>query len=254
MTLAAGERRALAKIEKNLRGSDPKLVARLSTFNRLTQAEEMPQRESLTAPSRLRRLSAGARFWPGRKRRTPPGSSRRTGRPASGRDYRPGRDARLGRRLGPDSATDPAGTPGSGVPSAPGVPSGPRGTSGPSVPSASGGTPGPRTPSGSGTPSSPADPSGTSSTGRHFSASNLPSQGRYPHTMRLNSSGRRRGRSRVAAILSVAMAACALGLMVILFSVLNHVRPAGATPTPATTCHYVMMTGCQSAQISAHKR
>jgi hypothetical protein len=50
------------------------------------------------------------------------------------------------------------------------------------------------------------------------------------------------------------MAACALGLMVFLFSVLNHVRPAGASPAPATTCHYVMMTGCQSAQITAHKR
>jgi hypothetical protein len=186
MTLAAGERRALAKIEKNLRGSDPKLVARLSTFNRLTQAEEMPQRESLTAPSRLRRLSAGAGFWSGRKRRTPPGqpgSSRRTGS-----------------------------------------------TSGPGTPAA---------------------PTGTS---RHFSTSRLPSQGRYPHTMRLSSSGRLHGRSRVAAILSVAMAACALGLMVILFSVLNHVRPAGASPAPATTCHYVMMTGCQSAQITAHKR
>ncbi|HEY2278589.1 MAG TPA: hypothetical protein VGI00_09550 [Streptosporangiaceae bacterium] len=87
-----------------------------------------------------------------------------------------------------------------------------------------------------------------------MSTNRLPSQGRYPHTMRLNSPGRRPGRSRVAAILSVAMAACALGLMVVLFSVLNHVRPAGATPTPTTTCHYVMMTGCQSAQITAHKR
>ena len=72
--------------------------------------------------------------------------------------------------------------------------------------------------------------------------------------MRLSSSSRRPGRSRIATILSVAMAACALGLMVILFSVLNHVRPAGATPAPATTCHYVMMTGCQSAQITAHNR
>jgi hypothetical protein len=190
MTLAAGERRALAKIERSLRGSDPKLVARLSTFNRLSQAEEMPQRESLPAPSRLRRLSAGPRFWSGRSRRTPPGqpgSSRRTGRPAA----------------------DPTDT-----------------------------------------PSTPSTPSGS----QHSGISRLPSQGRYPHTMRLSSSSRRPGRSRIAAILSVAMAACALGLMVILFSVLNHVRPAGATPAPATTCHYVMMTGCQSAQITAHNR
>jgi hypothetical protein len=193
MTLAAGERRALAKIEKRLRGSDPKLVARLSTFNRLTQAEEMPQRESLTAPSRLRRLSAGARFW-------------------SGRNYRLDRDARLGRD---------------------------------------------RKSRGNPRPDRDLSPAGRPSPDNQSSARRLPSQGRYPHTMRLSSSGRRPGRpgrSRIAAILSVAMAACALGLMVILFSVLNHVRPARATPTPATTCHYVMMTGCQSAQITAHKR
>ena len=230
MTLAAGERRALAKIEKNLRGSDPKLVARLSTFNRLTQAEEMPQRESLAAPSGLRRLSAGAGFWPGRKRRTPPGqpgSSRRPGRPASGRDYRRGRDARLGRSSGPRTTSDPA------SPLGPGAPSGP------------GSTPGPGTSS---------DPGSASSSSRHFSTNRLPSQGHYSHTMRLSNPGRRPGRSRVAAILSVAMAACALGLMLVLFTVLNHVRPAGASPAPATTCHYVMMTGCQSAQIIAHKR
>ncbi|HEY4700800.1 MAG TPA: DUF3040 domain-containing protein, partial [Streptosporangiaceae bacterium] len=147
MTLAAGERRALAKIEKNLRGSDPKLVARLSTFNRLTQAEEMPQRESLAAPSGLRRLSAGAGFWPGRKRRTPPGqpgSSRRPGRPASGRDYRRGRDARLGRSSGPRTTSDPASTLGPGTPSDPGS------------------TPGPGTSS---------DPGSASSSSRHFSTS-----------------------------------------------------------------------------------
>jgi hypothetical protein len=233
MTLAAGERRALAKIEKNLRGSDPKLVARLSTFTRLTQAEEMPQRESLTAPGRLRRLSAGPGFWSGRKRRTQPGqpgqpgqagqagqpgSSRRTGSqptrgrdPRPGRDYRPGRDARLGR--GRKSRGDPR-------------------------------------PDRDLSPAAHPSPS----PGNQSSTSRLPSQGRYPHTMRLSGPGRRHKRSRVAAILSVAMAACALGLMVVLFSVLNHVRPAGASPVPATTCHYVMMTGCQSAQITAHKR
>ena len=242
MTLAAGERRALAKIEKNLRGSDPKLVARLSTFNRLTQSEEMPQRESLTAPSGLRRLSAGAGFWPGRKRRTPPGqpaSSRHPGRPASGRDYRRGRDARLGRGSGPRTTSDPASTLGPGAPSGPGSNPGPGSTPGP------GSNPGPGTFS---------DPGSTSSSSRHFSTNRLPSQGHYPHTMRLSNPGRHPGRSRVAAILSVAMAACALGLMVVLFSVLNHVRPAGASPAPATTCHYVMMTGCQSAQIAGHKR
>jgi hypothetical protein len=241
MTLAAGERRALAKIEKNLRDSDPKLGARLSTFNRLTQAEEMPQQESLTAPSGLRRLSAGAGFWPGRKRRTRPGqpASSRPGRPASGRDYRRGRDARLGRGSGPRTTSDPA------SPLGPGAPSGPGSILGPGTPSGPGSTPGPGTAS---------YPGSTSSSNRHFSTNRLPSQGHYPHTMRLSSSGPRPGRSRIAAILSVAMAACALGLMVVLFSVLNHVRPAGASPAPATTCHYVMMTGCQSAQIAAHKR
>jgi hypothetical protein len=199
MTLAAGERRALAKIEKSLRGSDPKLVARLYTFNRLTQAEEMPQRESLTAPSRLQRLPAGARFWSGRSRRTPPGPPGQPGPPG------------------------PLGQPGSGR--RPGRPA-----------------------------ADPTDTPSISSGSQHSGISRLPSQGRYPHTMRLSSSGRHPGMSRIAAIVSVAMAACALGLMVILFSVLNHVRPAGATPAPATTCHYVMMTGCQSAQITAHKR
>ena len=98
------------------------------------------------------------------------------------------------------------------------------------------------------------NPTGTPGASRHFSTSRLPSQGRYPHTMRLSTSGRRHGTSRVAAVLSVAMAACALGLMVILFSMLNHVRPAGASPAPATTCHNVMITGCQPAPSTAHKR
>ena len=128
MTLAAGERRALAKIEKSLRGSDPKLVARLSTFNRLTQAEEMPQRESLTAPSRLRRLSAGARFWSGRSRRTPPGqpgSSGRTGWTASGRDYRPAATAASATAPVPTPPLPPTPPPPPAAPPVPAAPSDP---------------------------------------------------------------------------------------------------------------------------------
>jgi Protein of unknown function (DUF3040) len=246
MTLAAGDRRALAKIEKNLRGSDPKLAAMLSTFNRLTQAEQMPQREVLAAPSLPRRLRArpgpksgsksesGSKSGfksgsPSRRRQlylpAQPGSGRRPGSqpdpgrarrdPGTGRNFRPSRyfrpsrDYRLGRdsRLGRNSSPD-----------------------------------------GDLSPAHAASPDGHSSTQR------LPSQGHYPHTSRLPNPGRYHGRSRVTAILSLTMAACALGLMVVLFSVLNHVRPAGATPAPATTCHYVMMTGCQSAAYNAHKR
>ena len=45
MALAADEERALARIEEELRRSDPRLAAKLSMFNRLTRSEAMPQRE-----------------------------------------------------------------------------------------------------------------------------------------------------------------------------------------------------------------
>jgi len=161
MTLAAGEQRALTKIEEVLRRSDPKLAAMLSTFNRLARSEEMPRREFLSAPGRLRWRSARAGA----------------------------RSARAGARSGH-----------------------PRNTS------------------------------------------RLPSQGGYPNASRLTSPSRYRRVPRIAAILSVAIAVGALGLMVVLFSAINHVRPAGATPGPASTCHYVMKAGCQSAVPSPHKR
>jgi hypothetical protein len=80
----------------------------------------------------------------------------------------------------------------------------------------------------------------------------LPSQGRYPKASRLTSPSRYRHASRIATILPVVLAVCALGLMVVLFSAINHGRAVGATPGPSTTCHYVMMAGCQSA-VPDHK-
>jgi hypothetical protein len=168
MTLAAGEQRALAKIEEVLRRSDPKLAAMLSTFNRLARSEEMPRREFLSAPGRLRWRSARTRA-----------RSARAG----------ARSARAGARSGH-----------------------PRNTS------------------------------------------RLPSQGGYPNASRLTSPSRYRRVPRIAAILSVAIAVGALGLMVVLFSAINHVRPAGATPGPASTCRYVMKAGCQPVVPSPHKR
>ncbi len=72
MALAADEERALSRIEEELRRCDPKLAAKLAMFNRLTQSEAMPQRELLTAPSRLRRLFASAGIRAARWRLYPP--------------------------------------------------------------------------------------------------------------------------------------------------------------------------------------
>jgi hypothetical protein len=166
MTLAAGEQHELAKIEEGLRRSDPKLAAMLSTFNRLNRAEEMPRREFLAAPGRLRRLFSrpGARSTRGRS---------------------PHRDASPGR---------------------------------------------------------------SDNTGHLFS------QGGYPNASRLASPSRYGRASRIATIVPVAIAVCALGLMVVLFSAINHVRSPGATPGPATNCRYVMVAGCQSAVPPNPKR
>lgn len=72
MALAADEERALSRIEEELRRSDPNLAAKLAMFNRLTRSEAMPQRELLTAPSRLRRLRARAGIRVARWRLYPP--------------------------------------------------------------------------------------------------------------------------------------------------------------------------------------
>jgi hypothetical protein len=96
MALAADEERALSRIEEELRRSDPKLAAKLAMFNRLTQSEAMPQRELLTAPSRLRRLFASAGIRAARWRLYPPVPPRGPGRAPS-----PGSTARSGRGAQP---------------------------------------------------------------------------------------------------------------------------------------------------------
>ena len=58
MGLGPGEQRLLGQIERALRGSDPKLAAKLATFNRLTFHEAMPLRERLLhPPSRVIRFA-----------------------------------------------------------------------------------------------------------------------------------------------------------------------------------------------------
>ena len=76
MSLAAGEQRALAQIEEALRRSDPKLAAMLSTFNRVNRSEEMPRREFLLRPTRVRWLITPATTRPDRRRVHPPVRSR----------------------------------------------------------------------------------------------------------------------------------------------------------------------------------
>jgi Protein of unknown function (DUF3040)/MMPL family len=57
MGLARNERRALAGIERSLRGSDPRLATRLATFTSLTAGNGIPRWESLSPWwLRLRRL------------------------------------------------------------------------------------------------------------------------------------------------------------------------------------------------------
>lgn len=94
MALAADEERALSRIEEELRRSDPKLAAKLAMFNRLTRSEAMPQRELVTAPGPLRRLSARAGVWTARWRLYPPVPSRGTRlTPPPGPATRPGSGA-----------------------------------------------------------------------------------------------------------------------------------------------------------------
>jgi hypothetical protein len=58
MGLGPNEQRLLGQIERALHGSDPKLVAMLASFNRLTFHEAMPMRERLLhRPSRLVRFA-----------------------------------------------------------------------------------------------------------------------------------------------------------------------------------------------------
>ena len=59
MGLGPSEQRLLGQIERALHGSDPKLAAKLATFNRLTFHEAMPLRERLLlhSPSRAVRFA-----------------------------------------------------------------------------------------------------------------------------------------------------------------------------------------------------
>ena len=56
MGLGRSEQRLLSQIERALRGSDPKLVAALASFNRRVAHLEMPLRERLN-PSRVVRYA-----------------------------------------------------------------------------------------------------------------------------------------------------------------------------------------------------
>jgi hypothetical protein len=51
MSLSVRERQVLDSIREGLAGSDPQLVARLGTFNRLVSGEAMPVREKIRAGS-----------------------------------------------------------------------------------------------------------------------------------------------------------------------------------------------------------
>ena len=65
MGLGPNEQRLLGQIEQALHGTDPKLAAKLATFNRLTLHEAMPLRERvLRPPSRVARPSRVVRFAP----------------------------------------------------------------------------------------------------------------------------------------------------------------------------------------------
>jgi hypothetical protein len=97
MTLAAGEERALARIEGALRRSDPKLAAMLSTFNRLTRSEEMPRREFLFGSRPLRWPPAHAGPWLDRWRPVPPLPSGESPGHQARRLSRPERPPRYGR-------------------------------------------------------------------------------------------------------------------------------------------------------------
>ena len=64
MGLEPNEQRLLGHIERSLRGSGPKLAAKLTAFNRLTGHEAMPLRERLlnrpSRPARIARVAIAA--------------------------------------------------------------------------------------------------------------------------------------------------------------------------------------------------
>ena len=64
MSLSTSEQRALDSIKDGLAGSDPQLIALLTTFTRLASGEEMPAREEIQAGSRraIQRPCRGRRY------------------------------------------------------------------------------------------------------------------------------------------------------------------------------------------------
>jgi hypothetical protein len=84
--------------------------------------------------------------------------------------------------------------------------------------------------------------------------SNLsPRPSRLPSVSDPPGSARRRWPSPVAAILPVIVAVLALGMMVAIFSALSRVGSPTGTPAPASSCHSVMLAGCQSAAHTTPK-
>jgi hypothetical protein len=169
MSLAASERRALARIEGALRRSDPKLAAMLSTFDRLNQSEEMPRREFLLRPTRLGWLTQHAGPKPAPSRPSP--------------SARPSWSARSSRSARPS----------------------------------------------------------------WFAFSPRPA--RLPGDRTVASLARRP--SRIVQILPVIMATCALGLMVVIFSVIGHGKPTTISQTRGSQCVPTVVNSCQVSGGSA---
>jgi hypothetical protein len=169
MSLAADDRRTLARIEDALRRSDPRLVAMLATFNRLHQRERMPARKPL---SRRRRL--GPR-WRGSRR------------------LRPGR--RTPNLLEPQLAE-------------------------------------------------------TRAAGTWAGGSSGSWLGRWRLYPPLPAGSRNKRAFRPFEILSLVMATCALGVMVVVFTVLGHAKPA-TTQTRAGSCTPTVLMTCQPSTGSA---
>jgi hypothetical protein len=187
MSLAASERRALARIEGALRRSDPKLAAMLSTFDRLNQSEEMPRREFLLRPTRLGWLTQHAGPKPAPSRPSP--SARPSWSARSSRSAPVARPARTSRTSSTSRAARPS----------------------------------------------------------WFAFSPRPAH--LPGDRTVASLARRP--SRIVQILPVIMATCALGLMVVIFSVIGHGKPTTMNQTRGSQCVPTVVNSCQVSGGSA---
>ncbi|HEX3749617.1 MAG TPA: hypothetical protein VHW06_03565 [Streptosporangiaceae bacterium] len=178
MSLAPREERELARIEGALRRSDPRLAAKLSTFNRLNQSEEMPRREFLLRPTRMRWLTQRPGPRPDRQGGPPPLMQSRHPFPA-----RPARSAR---------------------------------------------------PTGSARP-------------HWFALSPRPS--RLPRDR--TRASQPRWPSRMAQIVPVIMATCALGLVVVIFTMIGHGKPETMSQSRGSQCVPTVVNSCQPSSGSA---